>query len=314
MGITINAAEFLLQCHADGVSFEKTLTLGRQNVFVNPNELDRLFRDYGFSEGFATSNFKDSRMPFADKLIETLGGKSVESIDISDYEGATVLHDLNYPIPDELRGQYDCLIDGGTLEHIFFFPTALKNCMELVKVGGHAIFITPANNWFGHGFYQFSPELYYRALSPENGYQVERVVALEEEVAVRGEGKKARILVQNSQWFTVPDPAELRRRTHLVNSRGVYLFIVAKRVADVPIFQTPPQQSDYAAAWDRAANPVAGGKTAVLSQFEAIRKRLKRIKIKLPKPKAMIFRKQRRKMSWSGDRLSFIPYKRRRPQ
>jgi hypothetical protein len=27
----------------------------------------------------------------------------------------------------------------------------------------------------GHGFYQFGPELYYRAFSEENGFQVERL-------------------------------------------------------------------------------------------------------------------------------------------
>jgi hypothetical protein len=251
-------------------------------------------------------------MPFADSLIAALGAKTVDSIDVSDYEGATVLFDMNYPIPDTLKGKYDALVDGGTLEHIFFFPTALKNCMEMVKVGGHLIFLTPANNWFGHGFYQFSPELFYRALCAENGYEVERVVALEEEIAVRGDGDKAKVLVLNSPWFEIPDPAAVHRRTQLVNGRSVLLFIVAKRVADVPMFQAPPQQSDYTVAWDKSSESGAEKRPESVSQFEAVRRRLKRIKIKFPKPKAMIFRKQRRKMSWSGDRESFVPYKRRR--
>jgi len=310
MGITINAAEFLLQSKAAGVNFDKTITLGRQNVFVEPREIDQLFKDYGYS-GFPESNFAQSRMPFADSLLSAMGASTVDSIDVSDYEGATVLFDMNHPIPDDLKNRYDCLIDGGTLEHIFFFPTALKNCMQMVKVGGHLIFLTPANNWFGHGFYQFSPELFYRALSPENGYQVDRVVALEEEVAVRGDGGKARLFTNTSPWFEIPDPAVVRRRTQLVNSRSVLLFIVAKRVSDVPIFESTPQQSDYSVAWEKPSEKPAEAPDA--NQVEAIRKRLKRIKIKLPKPKAMIFSKQRRKMSWSGDRQSFIPYKRRRP-
>src|SRR3569833_2938568 len=308
MGITINAAEFLLQAKAAGVDFDKTITLGRQNVFVEPRELDQLFKEYGYA-GFPESNFAETRMPFADSLISAMGASTVDSIDVSDYEGATVLFDLNHPIPDDLKNRYDCLIDGGTLEHIFFFPTALKNCMQMVKVGGHLIFLTPANNWFGHGFYQFSPELFYRALSPDNGYQVDRVVALEEEVAVRGDGHKARLFTLNSPWYEIPDPAVVRRRTQLVNSRSVLLFIVAKRVADVPIFESTPQQSDFSVAWEKTDEKLR----PETPETESIQKRLKRIKIKLPKPKTMIFSKQRRRMSWSGDRQSFIPYKRRRP-
>jgi 2-polyprenyl-3-methyl-5-hydroxy-6-metoxy-1,4-benzoquinol methylase len=57
------------------------------------------------------------------------------------------------------------VFDGGTLEHIFDYPTAIKNCMKMVKPGGHLLLTTPANNWFGHGFYQFSPELFYSFVS-----------------------------------------------------------------------------------------------------------------------------------------------------
>jgi len=35
---------------------------------------------------------------------------------------------------------------------------------------------TPASNLCGHGFYQFSPELFYRALNATNGFEVERMI------------------------------------------------------------------------------------------------------------------------------------------
>ena len=43
----------------------------------------------------------------------------------------------------------------------------------------------------------------------------------------------------------------MRFRTY----RPVYLCVVARRVADRPIFGTPPQQSDYVAAWDTRSSP-----------------------------------------------------------
>jgi hypothetical protein len=39
-----------------------------------------------------------------DSAGEFLGSTSITSIDYSDYEGATITHDLNRPIPDQLRG------------------------------------------------------------------------------------------------------------------------------------------------------------------------------------------------------------------
>ena len=38
----------------------------------------------------------------------------------------------------------------------------------------------------------------------------------------------------------------------LVNRRPVVIQVQARRVADVPIFATPPLQSDYVADWDQA--------------------------------------------------------------
>ena len=72
--------------------------------------------------------------------------------------------------PDALKSalsgkQFDLVFDGGTLEHVFNFSTALKNCMHMVKPHGRFVSVTLPNNWCGHGFYQFSPELFFRALT-----------------------------------------------------------------------------------------------------------------------------------------------------
>lgn len=97
-------------------------------------------------------------------------------MDASKYEGASVVQDLNQPVPDSLKERFDAIFDGGTLEHVFNIPAALKNCMEMTKVGGRFYMHTCANNLCGHGFYQFSPELFYRVFSEQNGFEVERMV------------------------------------------------------------------------------------------------------------------------------------------
>jgi hypothetical protein len=135
------------------------------------------------------------------------------------------------------------LVDGGTLEHVFHYPTALKNAMEMVKVGGRLFLITPTNNYCGHGFFQFSPELFYRTLLPENGFVVERMIAFQAE--------------PGSQWYEVTDPAALRKRVIMVTSAPVLLMVRARRTHEAEIFATTPQQSDYAGAWDRSGAEAA---------------------------------------------------------
>src|SRR5262249_50656134 len=96
----------------------------------------------------------------------------VESIDFSNNEGATIVHDLGQPLPTDLHARFDLAVDGGTLEHVFNFPVAIANLMRLVKVGGIAYTNGPCNNLCGHGFYQFSPELMYRVFSASNGFEI----------------------------------------------------------------------------------------------------------------------------------------------
>jgi hypothetical protein len=134
---------------------------------------------------------------------------------LSPYEGATHLHDLNQPVDDALRCAYSAVVDGGSLEHIFNFPVAIRNCMEMVRVGGHFLAISPANNFMGHGFYQFSPELFYNVFSRDNGYEVVRLLICE----VR----------RGARWYVVRDPGAVRKRVTLTNSVPVHLLVVARR-------------------------------------------------------------------------------------
>ena len=74
--------------------------------------------------------------------------KAFQTFDASDYESATYIQDLNLPVKSELHLKFSTLIDLGTLEHVFNFPQAIKNCMELVEVGGDFISVTPAKQSF----------------------------------------------------------------------------------------------------------------------------------------------------------------------
>lgn len=103
-----------------------------------------------------------------DYLFRSVGFDSVESIDANNYEQATHILDFNEDVPDEFCERYDVIYEGGTLEHIFNLPQCLKNIYKMLKPGGIVIHALPSNNHVDHGFYQFSPTLFYDYYSSNN--------------------------------------------------------------------------------------------------------------------------------------------------
>jgi len=277
MGISATSAEFILQAHAAGVSFRATATLGRQSLSINDNIMKHLLKRYGIAGLERASARSDasaqSRPPFADAFFQALGAVKIDSIDADAYQEAAIVHDMNLPLPQDLHQRYDCVVDGGTLEHIFAFPTAIRSCMEMVKVGGHLILLTPANNFFGHGFYQFSPELFFRVLSSENGFCMERMVAIESETLDYQAPGEIRSYEEHGRPYTVLDPAATGKRGVLRNGKHVLLYIQAKRQADVPIFAKAPQQSDYVTLWDESGQGLSSPPLA--GSVQPLRERLK---------------------------------------
>ena len=208
MGFTEGTIEFLETADAD---FSRTITLGRQ-----------LFH--------WTSMWPHGKP--VDPFLEQLGAREMRSLDVSDYEQATDIWDLNDPLPDHLRHQFTAVIDGGTLQSVFNFSTALRNVMELVAPDGMLIIVGPCNNCSGNNFYQYSPDLFFRALSKENGFEI------------------VRVLVQDRRgWYQVADPLEVGKRLAFTTSGPARLYVQARRVSTVAPFLVQPQQAHYQLAW-----------------------------------------------------------------
>jgi SAM-dependent methyltransferase len=223
----------------DGVSFQRTVTIGRQSLGVPIEETVALGERLGVA---AETCRRCASSAFAEEFLqEVLGAKETVSLDRSRYQEAALELDLNQPLPAELRGRFDALIDGGTLEHVFDVRRALANYMTLVRPGGHVFLYVPANNVYGHGFYQFSSELFFRVFAPENGFEVRELLAIE-----------APLLGRSRHWrgYRAVDPAGTGKRVRLVNSKPVLLLVHTERTAEIEPFATPPMQSYYAAAWD----------------------------------------------------------------
>ena len=235
MGLAIHDLRLILEAVQRGADVSRVLTLGRLWSMVTRDEVRRL--------GLVTPrNYAPMQFFDASPLPALLGMREVVAVDASAYEGATWVHDFNTAVPLDRHGTFDLVIDGGTLEHVFNVPIAYANCMRLLRVGGRFIGGNPANNLMGHGFYQFSPDFYYRVFSPENGFRIE-VLELQES---RYPEVQYGFLPRR---YAVSDPAVVRQRVELQSPNAAVLRVAAVKIADVVPFARWPQQSDYDATW-----------------------------------------------------------------
>ncbi|WP_197453390.1 class I SAM-dependent methyltransferase [Caulifigura coniformis] len=146
----------------------RVVTLGSQHVYATAEEVESMARGQGVT--LRHHNFEPHREPalaargfVSDRsLLTSLGFSDIVRVDVSNYEACDEILDLNGPeTPPALQGQFDLVLDSGTLEHVFDFPAALRHCCRLVRPGGRIVHLTPSSNCVEHGFYSVSPTLFY---------------------------------------------------------------------------------------------------------------------------------------------------------
>jgi len=232
MGIDVHGLNFL-RFAATQRPLGDVATLGRQGLNIAPYRLVELLST-------------EPPLPPVERWSESLltsrlGARSVESYDNSGFEGATHLADLNRPIEPPRR--YDTVVDAGTLEHIFDVRQALANVAALCVPGGQILHVLPANNQNGHGFWQFSPELFLSLYSAANGYRDTRVFLASE-------------LIESS-WYEVrpPPPGQRVDLTSLLRT-----IVLVRTVRGEVVRDDRVQQSDYVERWtEDAPRPVGAG-------------------------------------------------------
>lgn len=219
MGVDIHGYYFLKYVKEKYGNYGQTIQLGRQKLYL--------------TEKFKNKNGIGS-IRYLDLASDSLFGTSVvHSMDYSNYEGASVVHDLNFPVTKDLIHKYDTIIDLGTTEHVFNTAQVLDNCDKMIKFGGKIIHVLPANNFNGHGFYQFSPELFFSYYSELNGYNSEVFLVN---------------LSKRRYWYKIKSLSDGKRLE--VNHHGpMYVMVVATKINTN---KSRILQSDYKFVWAHA--------------------------------------------------------------
>jgi SAM-dependent methyltransferase len=152
---------------------KSVVQLGKQGGMASKRQVKAISKIFNLDFDYQPSSKYDfyRNYPSGDQIFRNLGFNIIDSIDVSNYEGANIVHDLNIPIPDNMVSKYDLVFDGGTTEHLFNQLNALENIHNLLKIGGVIVHYTPANNYLDHGFFQPQPSFYYEYYL-ENGYEI----------------------------------------------------------------------------------------------------------------------------------------------
>ena len=159
------------------------LTLGQQSVFSTLADVKTILAFHGLPikelpSGFDTASkipsWKGTQYesnPNAQTVFTLLGAERVYATDGSTYENPDFVINLNEPVDVSYYERFDTIVDVGTLEHVFDIATALKNVVRMCRAGGSIILMNPSSGAIDHGFYQFSPTLYFDYFA-SNGFSV----------------------------------------------------------------------------------------------------------------------------------------------
>jgi hypothetical protein len=155
MGLGGQAIDAIGREHAYRPIAGDVLFIGRQTVYFSPRELAGRLRDHcpEVDEGAIEVDRTTVNRNLAGELATDrsifralgLAPERIKALDVSAYEGAEIIHDLNRPIPESLRASADFIVDGSTLDNVFDPAMALRNMADMLRPGGRLIAINAWN-------------------------------------------------------------------------------------------------------------------------------------------------------------------------
>lgn len=233
MGIQNNGVKFIFNAHNNGASFGESLTIGRLGLRSQRHQLQDLLLQEGIDKAQDITWVTEMK---TEDILSLLGALNIDSLDYSDYQNCTIVHDLNNPLPEAYHRKYDAVIEGGTIEHVFNAPSAIKSCMDAVKEGGRIYIMQNGPNFYGHGFYTFGPEFFFSILTPRYGFELEHFLIYD--------------LSEPDKLYTVHDPGLTGESARVITGQPSSVLIQARRIGEGEDFmRSPPNQSGYETLW-----------------------------------------------------------------
>jgi SAM-dependent methyltransferase len=166
MGINALFADMLLAEHAYRPIEGTLVSLGHQTIGASLERIEQLMaargikpRDVDLEADTQTSHQQPGRIS-ENAFFGLFSQAQLKTLDVSDYEGAEIICDLNRPLPWRYRGVADFIINGSCLDNIFDPVTAIKNMTRMLKPGGRIVQFEQGNS-HGAAYLKFSPDWFY---------------------------------------------------------------------------------------------------------------------------------------------------------
>jgi SAM-dependent methyltransferase len=145
------------------------LLIGRQTVHITPAKFYKLLYQEGMQVNTGAPITLDTYTRAGAKrglisdysFFKILGADHVSAMDVSDYEGADIIHNLDTPIPTNLEGKFDFIFNGSVLDNVFDPVMALKNISRMLAPNGRVIHFEHASNCVNNAYLQFSPNWFF---------------------------------------------------------------------------------------------------------------------------------------------------------
>lgn len=242
MGISVPLFRQLAELGSRIAQPQSSVMLGRQKSVLKARNRDyykKALKSYGHK--VKVEDLFD-QTGYAEPMLKQIGFGDVRTMDFSDYEGAQILHDMNQPLPQDLHGTFDFILDGGTLEHVFNVAQSFTNVFNMLRPGGTFVSAVPFNGWPGHGFYQFQPDLVWSFWKYMANCEVVRCIAMPNDPEQRS--------------FDLPDnKGSARRREYddRLPPGRVFLYYEIRKLADSHLGGSA-LQADYETKWKKSSD------------------------------------------------------------
>jgi SAM-dependent methyltransferase len=174
MSIMSQLALFLVKEHKYKAITGNLVLVGRQKVNLSLEQAIVMLN----SEGVAQRPDADIQMDESTvgatgktltdhSFLSLFSDAKVSALDITDYEGAEHIHDMNEPLPDHLEGIADFILDGGSIDNIFDAPATIRNISRMLRPGGRAVFFNAAS-YYPSAYGMYPPEWYFDFFAVNN--------------------------------------------------------------------------------------------------------------------------------------------------
>jgi SAM-dependent methyltransferase len=167
MAITRHLAELILIEHLHRPIVGRVLLLGRQTVFMTPDEATALVGKVGLKVRPA-ARIDICGMPHGRKngyisdaaFFSLFSDADVKACDVTDYEGAEYLFDLSQAPPPELLSGFSFIYNGSVLDNVFDPAAALRNVARMLKPDGVLLGYEGMVHW-GAAYLKMSPDWFF---------------------------------------------------------------------------------------------------------------------------------------------------------